>query len=55
MPLLGQGAVAAEVQIRSDISDPNGFSWKDECTVEIASEDTILVTAWGSPGTFLRQ
>ncbi len=55
LPLVSQGPVAADVQIRHDIRDPNGFSWKDGCTVEIPFEDRILVTAWGSPGTFLRE
>ena len=55
LPEVGGSSVPAEIQIRADVKDPNGFSWVPGFLV-LLSEDTIDLTAiWSNTvtrGTF---
>lgn len=49
LPDVGGGSVPAEVQIRSDASDPNGFSWLPASLVLVCEDQIALTVAW--PGS----
>ena len=52
LPDAGGCSVPAEVQIRADPNDPNGFSWLPASLV-LVSEDTIALTVvWPGSGAF---
>jgi len=58
-PGLGGGMVPAEIQVRADPNDPNGFSWVGG-KLGMVAEDQIVLSARFSPlfesrGTFYKQ
>ena len=54
----GGSSVSAQVQVRADVNDPNGFSWVT-ASLMLLSENKIFITAfWSSDvatgGTFYK-
>jgi hypothetical protein len=49
LPDVGGGSVPAEVQIRADASDPNGFSWVPASLVLVCEDRIALTVVW--PGS----
>lgn len=57
LPDVGGPSVRAEIQVRADVKDPNGFSWIPGTLVLVADDQIALSVFWSfgrSSGTFYK-
>ena len=58
LPDVGGPSVSAQIQVRADPKDPNGFSWVPGELVLVADDQIVLSVAWSlfqrSKGTFYK-
>ena len=48
LPDVGGASIPAEVQIRANINDPNGFSWIPGSLVLVSKDKIVLTAFWSS-------